>query len=188
MSRNRRQKPGAASSRHIGRTAWIAGGLGIAAVVAIGAAVFAWRSSDAPHQASATSATMAGSDLPVVDVYKTPTCGCCSKWVDHLREEGFEVRTTDMRDLTDIKASHGVPEHLASCHTGLVAGYVLEGHVPGEDVQRLLEERPAIAGLAVPGMPIGSPGMEIPGSEAQPYEVIAFRNDGSTQVFATHGR
>ncbi|HEY8507755.1 MAG TPA: DUF411 domain-containing protein [Steroidobacteraceae bacterium] len=188
MSKSQRHKPSAVSSRRIGRTAWIAGGLAIAAAVTIGAAVFAGRSSEEGHQASATSATRAGSALPVVDVYKTPTCGCCSKWVDHLREEGFEVRTTDMRDLTDIKARHGVPEQLASCHTALVAGYVLEGHVPGEDVQRLLEERPAIAGVAVPGMPIGSPGMEIPGSHAQPYEVIAFRNDGSTQVFATHGR
>jgi hypothetical protein len=121
-------------------------------------------------------------------VYKTPTCGCCSKWVDHQQEAGFGVRTTDMPDLTDVKASHGVPRELESCHTALVAGYVLEGHVPGDDVKRLLEERPAIAGLAVPGMPIGSPGMEIPGSNVQPYDVIAFSNDGSTHVFASHGR
>jgi hypothetical protein len=192
MSKHKRHTPSAASSWRIGRATWIAGGLGLAVVAIVGLLVFAGGSDE--HVASlATSAIATGSDpsgsaLPVVDVYKTPTCGCCSKWVDHLREEGFVVRTTDMRDLADFKASHGVPRQLESCHTALVAGYVLEGHVPGADVQRLLERRPAITGLAVPGMPIGSPGMEIPGSNAQPYDVIAFRNDESTHVFATHGR
>lgn len=123
---------------------------------------------------------------------KSSTCtrhppGCCSKSVDHLREKGFEVRTTDMRDLTDIKARHGVPRQLESCHTALVGGYVLEGHVPAADVQRLLEERPAIAGLAVPGMPIGSPGMEVPGTKAERYDVIAFDESARTEVFARHG-
>jgi hypothetical protein len=192
MTRSKGHKSSAASSRRIGRAAWIAGGIGLAAVVTVGVVVFAGRSHE-DGEASATSASRLASDssgsaLPVIDVYKTPTCGCCSKWVDHMRQEGFEVRTTDMRDLTDFKASHGVPRQLESCHTALVAGYMLEGHVPGADVHRLLKERPAIAGLAVPGMPIGSPGMEIPGSNAQPYDVIAFRNDGSTHVFATHGR
>jgi len=100
-----------------------------------------------------------------------------------------QERTADTERRVKQTSKHATAckSRLASCHTALVAGYVLEGHVPGEDVQRLLEERPAIAGVAVPGMPIGSPGMEIPGSHAQPYEVIAFRNDGSTQVFATHG-
>jgi hypothetical protein len=158
----------------------------------VGVLVFAGSSDEEvaslASSAISTTAGVRGSVLPVVDVYKTPTCGCCSKWVDHLQEAGFGVRSTDMRDLTDFKASHGVSRALESCHTALVAGYVLEGHVPGDDVKRLLEERPAIAGLAVPGMPIGSPGMEIPGGKVQPYDVIAFRNDGSTHVFATHGR
>lgn len=192
MNRHKRHTPSAASSRRIGRATWIAGGIGLAVVATVGVLVFAGGSDKDVASLAASAITTAsdpsGSALPVVDVYKTPSCGCCSKWVDHLREEGFEVRTTDMRDLTDFKASHGVPRQLESCHTALVAGYVLEGHVPGADVQRLLEERPAIAGLAVPGMPIGSPGMELPGSNAQPYDVIAFRNDGSTHVFATHGR
>jgi hypothetical protein len=170
----------------------IAGGIGLTVVVTVGVVVFAGRPQE-ERETSATSASRLASDrsgslLPVVDVYKTPTCGCCSKWVDHLREKGFEVRTTDMRDLTDFKASHGVPRQLESCHTALVAGYVVEGHVPSADVQRLVKERPEIAGLAVPGMPIGSPGMEVPGTAAQSYDVIAFRNDGSRRVFATHGR
>lgn len=192
MTRSKRHKPSAVSSGHIGRGVWIAGGIGLAAVATVGVLVFAGGSDEeVPSRATsaiATTSDPSGSVLPVVDVYKTPTCGCCSKWVDHLREEGFEVRTTDLHDLTDFKASHGVPRQLESCHTALVAGYVVEGHVPGVDVQRLLEERPAISGLAVPGMPIGSPGMEMPRANAQPYDVIAFRNDGSTHVFATHGR
>ncbi len=192
MSKSTPRKLSVAPSRRFGRAAWIAGGIGVAVAVTIGLVVFAGRSLE-EGQASATSATTLasaprGSAFPVVDVYKTPTCGCCSKWVDHLREEGFEVRTTDMADLTDFKASHGVPAQLGSCHTALVSGYVLEGHVPGEDVQRLLEERPPTAGLAVPGMPIGSPGMEIPGSNVQPYDVVAYSNDGTTRVFASHGR
>lgn len=123
-----------------------------------------------------------------IEVYKSPTCGCCSKWVDHLRASGFTVRTTDTEAMDELKASHRIPRQVQSCHTALLSGYVVEGHVPAADVQRLLKERPAIAGLGVPGMPIGSPGMEVPGVNAQPFDVIAFGKDGSTRVFATHGR
>jgi hypothetical protein len=104
-----------------------------------------------------------------------------------LAQAGFEVRTTDTRELASFKARHGV-RTTESCHTALVAGYVVEGHVPASDIQRLLRERAAITGLAVPGMPIGSPGMEVPGTTAQPYDVIAFEKNGDTQVFARHGR
>lgn len=191
MSKGKRHNPTAAPSSRVVRTRWIAGGIGLAAVVAVGVAVFAGRSDERGTPSLIASrlseSQPSTSALPVVDVYKSPTCGCCSKWVDHLREEGFEVRTTDASDLTDFKASHGVPRQVESCHTALVAGYVLEGHVPAADVQRLLRERPAIAGLAVPGMPIGSPGMEVPGTKAQPYDVIAFDNTGRTEVFARHG-
>ncbi len=124
---------------------------------------------------------------PVIEVYKTPTCGCCSLWLDHLREHGFEVRFTDLNDLGPLKAKHGVPGTMHSCHTGLVDGYVIEGHVPAQDVHRLLKERPGVAGLAVPGMPIGSPGMEV-GTQIQPYNVIAFDKDGNGRVFASYGR
>ena len=123
-----------------------------------------------------------------VHVYKTPTCGCCSVWLDHLRAHGFTVKHTDLDDLTATKAKHGVPPALQSCHTALVGGYVIEGHVPAADVQKLLKERPKVAGIAVPGMPIGSPGMEVPSGQVQPYSVFAFQRDGSTTVFAKHGR
>lgn len=130
--------------------------------------------------------TTAQDRAPVIEVYKEATCGCCAKWVDHLRSHGFTARATDTAKLDDLKASRGVPRQLRSCHTAIVAGYVVEGHVPAADVQRLLRERPAVAGIAVPGMPIGSPGMEVPGMKAQPFEVIAFGKDGSTRVFASH--
>lgn len=109
----------------------------------------------------------------ILEVYKTPWCGCCTAWVDHMREAGFDVRVTEMEDLTPLKARHGVSAELASCHTALIGGYVVEGHVPAADVARLLEERPEATGLAVPGMPMGSPGMEMDG-HSEPYEVVLF--------------
>ena len=119
-----------------------------------------------------------------VHVYKSPTCGCCSKWMDHLREAGFRVEATEVADVTPIKRENGVPQRLTACHTAFVGGYVVEGHVPAQDVRRLLAERPKIAGLAVPGMPIGSPGMEGPNPEH--YQVLSFGGEGVT-VFAEHG-
>jgi hypothetical protein len=123
---------------------------------------------------------------PLVEVFKTPTCGCCSQWVEHMRTNGFAVRTNDLADLTDIKKSRGVPDQVQSCHTAVVNGYVVEGHVPAADVHRLLKEKPAIAGIAVAGMPVGSPGMEYPGTKAQPYTVMSFDKNGVTRVFAKH--
>lgn len=114
-------------------------------------------------------------------VYKTPTCGCCSKWVDHLRAAGFTVRTEDMDDLSDIKAELGITNALAACHTAIVGDYVVEGHVPADIVQRLLDEQPAVAGVAVPGMPMGSPGME--GPRKDPYEILTFDRQGNTAVY-----
>ena len=119
-----------------------------------------------------------------VVVYKSPTCGCCSKWVDHLREEGFHVTTHNRTDMNTIKAENGITKKLASCHTSLVEGYVIEGHVPARDIKRLLEEKPAVAGLAVPGMPMGSPGME--GAYEDPYVVISFQQKGKTRVFSRY--
>ncbi|HEY1303841.1 MAG TPA: DUF411 domain-containing protein [Vicinamibacterales bacterium] len=134
------------------------------------------------------TATLVGrqQQRPTVDVYKDPTCGCCSNWVEHLQANGFAVRTTNREDLADLKAKHGVPPRVRSCHMAIVNGYVVEGHVPANDIQRLLKERPAIAGVAVPGMPIGSPGMEVPGQKAQPFDVLSFDKDGQTRVFASH--
>jgi hypothetical protein len=134
--------------------------------------------------AVATAGDAAPQDSPLVVVYKSPTCGCCAKWVDHMREAGFRLEVHDVDNLTSIKAQHGVAVDLQSCHTALVDGYVLEGHVPAEVVRRFLAERPMFAGLAVPGMPMGSPGMEGPYKER--YDVIAFRRDGTRQVYSSH--
>ena len=118
-----------------------------------------------------------------VTVYKSPTCGCCAKWNDHMRASGFAVTSTDMPDVTPLKDKHGVPAKTRSCHTALVGGYVIEGHVPAAEIQRLLKEKPKVAGLAVPGMPIGSPGME--GPNARPYDVLTFDKTGKTAVYST---
>ena len=133
--------------------------------------------------------TLAQAPNPTVDVRKDAACGCCSKWVEHLRSQGFSVRATDMEvgKLNDLKTTRGIPQKLRSCHTALVGGYVVEGHVPAADVKRLLKERPSIVGIAVPGMPAGSPGMEVATGIVQPYDVVAFAKDGSTRVFASHG-
>ena len=122
----------------------------------------------------------------MLTVYKTPTCGCCAKWVGHMKQNGFTVHVTDLNDLSSIKSKHGVPSKLQSCHTAVVNGYVVEGHVPASDVKRMLNELPAVAGLTVPGMPAGSPGMEMPGGQAPPYEVLTFDRNGATRVFAKH--
>jgi len=118
-----------------------------------------------------------------VTVYRSPSCGCCTKWVEHMQEAGFEVEMHEVSDVTSIKRMNGLPARLASCHTALVGGYLVEGHVPAVDVKRLLAEKPKIAGLAVPEMPIGSPGMEMPGVKAKPYDVLAFDSDGRTEVY-----
>lgn len=125
---------------------------------------------------------VAGDELPTVLVYKTPTCGCCSGWIEHLEAAGFAVDARDLRDLMSVKRDAGVPLSMSSCHTAMIDGYVVEGHVPIEQVKRLLAERPAIAGIAVPGMPVGSPGME--GRNAQPYQVLSFDAAGNTAVYA----
>ena len=140
---------------------------------------------------AAAAATDAAADLdaapqdtPLVVVYKSPTCGCCAKWVDHMREAGFRLEVHDVDDVTPIKTQHGVTADLQSCHTALVDGYVFEGHVPAEVIRRFLAERPMFAGLAVPGMPMGSPGMEGPRKDR--YDVVAFRRDGTREVYSSH--
>ena len=117
-----------------------------------------------------------------IEVWKSPACGCCSQWVGHLRENGFEVVTKDTDDLSMIKRMAGVPDHLQACHTAKVGDYVIEGHVPAGAIERLLEERPVITGLAVPGMPAGSPGM--PSATPERYQVLTF-GGGEPSVFAT---
>ena len=128
---------------------------------------------------------------PAMEVFKSPTCGCCSKWVDHVKQGGFtSVKVTEMDDdaLDQLKKKHGIPATAQSCHTALVAGYVVEGHVPVADVHQLVKTKPAVAGIAVAGMPMGSPGMEVPGGRVQPYNVISFDKQGATKVFAKHNQ
>ncbi|MDE0074286.1 MAG: DUF411 domain-containing protein [Gammaproteobacteria bacterium] len=131
--------------------------------------------------AAAPTRTVADA-LPRALVYKTPSCGCCNLWVDHMREAGFEVDARNLNDIIPIKIDAGVPPRMSSCHTTLIDGYVVEGHIPAEHVKRLLEERPDIVGIAVPGMPIGSPGME--GIGARPYQVLSWDRQGNVEVYA----
>lgn len=125
----------------------------------------------------------AAQSVPLVTVYKNPSCGCCGDWVKHMRANGFRVETRDVADVTPIRRRSMVPDALASCHTALVGGYAIEGHVPASDIRRLLRERPSLIGLSVPGMVVGSPGMET--GPAQPFATIAFDERG-TRVFARH--
>ena len=135
---------------------------------------------------TASAASNASIDSLIMTVYKTPTCGCCRKWVDHVRQSGFRATTTDLADVTPVKETHKVPADLSSCHTALIGGYVVEGHVPADDIKRLLRERPDIIGIAAPGMPNGSPGMET--GRVDRYDVIAIGKDGSRKVWASHGQ
>ncbi|MCG5548491.1 DUF411 domain-containing protein [Halorhodospira halochloris] len=123
-----------------------------------------------------------------ITVYKTPSCECCDHWEEHLREAGFDVESViaKQQQINQVRYQHGITPELVSCHTGVIEGYAVEGHVPAEDIKSMLEERPDIAGLAVPRMPIGSPGMEVPGAAPEPFDVIAFQEDGQTRVFNHH--
>lgn len=118
-----------------------------------------------------------------IDVYKSPTCKCCAKWVDHMRANGFTVNTHDVGNK-EARERAGISTTLGSCHTAMVDGYAIEGHVPAQDVKRFLKERPAAIGLAVPGMPHGSPGME--GARSDPYNVLLIDKQGDTKVYSRH--
>jgi len=133
----------------------------------------------------AAAASPAWAEAPLVEMHKDPNCGCCTAWAEHMEEAGFEVRLHETRDMRAVKLEHGVTPGLASCHTAVVDGYVIEGHVPASDVRRLLDERPDLAGLAVPGMPHGSPGMET--GRHDDYAVLGWRHDDRTpSVFADY--
>ncbi len=129
-------------------------------------------------------ALFAGSALAAeFSVYKSPWCGCCSGWIEEMEKVGHTATVTDLDDLEAIKRLAGVPEQLQSCHTAVVEGYVIEGHVPASDIERLLAERPEARGLAVPGMPMGSPGM---GGDPEPFDVLLFKGDGTTSIYAQY--
>ncbi|HIE55716.1 MAG TPA: DUF411 domain-containing protein [Chromatiaceae bacterium] len=136
--------------------------------------------------AGVAAATMAMIATPAVMaaevvVYKSPTCGCCKKWVQHMRENGFDVEVHEQYNVTPVKNRLGVPGQVRSCHTAKVDGYIIEGHVPADVVKRLLQEKPQVAGLAVPGMPMGSPGME--GFRKDPYNILSFTSEGKTAIY-----
>jgi len=126
----------------------------------------------------------AASAAEVVDVYKSPNCGCCGKWIDHMKDAGFEVRTHNVMDVPLARKTLGMPERFGSCHTAKVGGYVVEGHAPAADVQRLLKEKPKAVGIAVPSMPPGSPGME--SAKPVPYNTLLIQAGGEATVFAKH--
>jgi hypothetical protein len=122
---------------------------------------------------------------PVIEVWKDPSCSCCAKWMDHLRANGFSVVVHEERKLNPLKSQLGIPQELWSCHTAKAAGYAIEGHVPAEDIKRLLAEKPTAKGLAVPNMPIGSPGMEME-NRRDPYDVMLFGAAAQPSVWAHH--
>jgi hypothetical protein len=119
-----------------------------------------------------------------ITVYKDPGCRCCKNWIEHLTRHGYAVDAKDTPNMAEVKTTLGVPSALTSCHTALVNGYLIEGHVPAADIARLLKEKPKVAGLAVPGMPMGSPGME--GPQQQHYQVLSFDKNGKTKIFASY--
>ena len=139
----------------------------VAAAAAAGGAVFATQSR--------------GPQGPLMVVYKSPTCGCCTAWVTHVKKAGFRVEIHDTLAVEPVKTRWGVPDDLISCHTAKVEGYVIEGHVPADLIQRLLTEKPAVLGIATPGMPSGSPGMD---GTPEPYDVVTFEKDGKTELYA----
>ncbi|HUF28385.1 MAG TPA: DUF411 domain-containing protein [Gemmatimonadaceae bacterium] len=124
-------------------------------------------------------------ERPEMIVYKSPTCGCCGLWEDRMRDAGYQITSRDTSDVGAVKRRLGLPHALESCHTAIVDGYVVEGHVPASAVSRLLRERPAVVGIAVPGMPMGSPGMDT-GPRKDPFDVVTFDRAGRTTVYSSH--
>jgi hypothetical protein len=158
------------SNLSLTRRAWLARTLGGAAAIAV-----------------AGPARFAAALVPPtpITVHKDASCGCCEKWISHMRASGFRVDVRDEKDIDGVKDQLGVPKGVRSCHTALVGGYLVEGHVPASDVRKLLDTRPRVVGLAVPGMPSGTPGMEGPRG-AQPYEVLSWDARGATKLYAKH--
>ena len=123
---------------------------------------------------------------PEMTVYRSPTCGCCGKWIEHVKSHNISIKDVISDDMDAIKQKYGVPEKLASCHTAVIDGYVVEGHVPAEDIYKLMHDKPKVVGISAPGMPMGSPGMEMGGRQDH-FQVVSFDKDGNVAVFAEHG-
>jgi hypothetical protein len=131
-------------------------------------------------------AAVTGADPKTMTIYMSPTCGCCAKWVDHVKAAGFKTVVHEDEDMDTVKDSLGVPRAMRSCHTAQIDKYLIEGHVPAADIESLLARKPVAGGLAAPGMPASSPGMAVPGQPHEAYEVLLFRPDGSSEVYARH--
>ena len=164
----------------------IGAALALAAVLVMDAAKQRSGTQVAAYDASgpvtaAASATPVATQRPTVVVYKNPSCTCCTKWIEHMEQAGFQVTAHDVDNVGPVKRQHGVPQPLESCHTAIVGDYIVEGHVPADVIARMLRERPAVVGIAVAGMPVGSPGMEGPNPER--YDVMAFRAEGGWSVY-----
>ena len=173
--------------RHIRLPRFVASALIVATLAACSQAVPV--PVDSAHAATVTPSPRktAAPKAPSITVHRDAYCGCCHLWIEHLRKEGFEVDDRIEDAMSPVKQRLGIaPEH-ASCHTAEIQGYVIEGHVPASDIRRLLREKPAIRGLALPGMPLGSPGMEVEGLEPERYTVLAIAKDGQASRYATHG-
>ena len=143
-----------------------------------------------PAQASTAAARAVPTSttgLPALLVHKQESCGCCGAWVEHMREAGFAVEVRNLEDVQPVKSRLGSPDGMASCHTGEIAGYFIEGHVPASDIKRLLKEKPQAKGLVLPGMPMGSPGMESPDGRVEPYTVEIVDLDGTVKAYSQHG-
>lgn len=158
----------------------------VLAVAGLGACTQDASSAQPTTSPSAQVVVQSAEALPRMTVHKTPTCGCCGVWIDHVQKAGFTVDVHDMDDLGLVKERLGVPYAKGSCHTAEIGGYVIEGHVPAADIKRLLEEKPNARGLVLPGMPLGSPGMEVPEGRQQPFTVELIHRDGTTEPFAQH--
>lgn len=142
---------------------------------------------DTPAVPAADQKTVGDENSQAITVYKSPTCGCCSKWEEHLSKAGFKVTSKPTDNMTEIRKQYAVPEKMQSCHTAVVDGYVIEGHVPADDVKKLLATRPAdVAGLAAPGMPPKSPGMQLEGEKPSGYDVLSFDRQGNAKVFTSY--
>lgn len=135
--------------------------------------------------AAAALAVGSAANAAALTVYKSASCGCCAKWVEHVEKHGFTVKVVNVDDVMAVKANAGIPDKLASCHTSMVGGYVVEGHVPAADIKKLLAQKPKAKGIAVAGMPMGAPGMEH-GDHREPFETVLIKTDGSTASFARH--
>lgn len=168
----------------ITRRSFLARAAGLAAAGLVGEQV--WTRAAAFATAGSGSLPSSVGRSPLMTIYKSPTCGCCAKWVEHVQASGYKTAVHDEEQMDAVKARLGVPEGVRSCHTAMIDGYLLEGHVPASDIARLLAERPKVMGLAVPGMPKSTPGMAMPGQAHESYETVAFQRDGKTSRFAQH--